>query len=93
LGVSIPIIIFLAVIGLIVGKSVKDLNDLAVTARTSLQPLLKDAQTGAEEAKKVALAAQEETGKVRDSVGTMRQGTVHDKIILGIADRHVILVL
>ena len=39
LGVSIPIIIFLAVIGLIVGKSVKDLNDLSTWTEISQQNL------------------------------------------------------
>jgi hypothetical protein len=70
--VGIPTALFLVAIALLFGKSWKDINDLAVVTRNSLQPILNEAHTRADDAKKVALGAQEEANKVRDSVGPIR---------------------
>jgi hypothetical protein len=85
-SVCIPVAVLLVVMGLILGKNLKDLNDLAVTTRNTLQPLLSQAHTNANEAKNVALAAQEEANKVRDSVGPIRQGIsdLQNQVALGL---------
>jgi len=90
--VGIPTVLFLVVIALLVGKSWKDLNDLAVVTRDSLQPILNEAHTRADDAKKVALAAQVEADKVRDSVETMRQGIsdLQNQVTLGLQSLQVL---
>jgi hypothetical protein len=84
--VDIPIGIILIGIVLWLGKSVKDFGEFAVVTRTSLQPLLDEARTSADKAKKDALAAQAEAEQVRGSVEPMRQGIsdLQNQVTLGL---------
>ena len=84
--VCIPIAVLLVVMGLILGKGLKDLNELTVTTRNSLQPLLKDAQTRADEAKNVAVAAQRDADNIQHAVKTTGQGIsdLQNQVTLGL---------
>jgi hypothetical protein len=57
-----------------------------VTTRNSLQPLLKDAQTRADEAKNVAAAAKKDADTIQQAVKTTEQGIsdLQNKVALGL---------
>lgn len=70
--VGIPIGVILIGLTIFVGKSFKDLGDVAADARKSIQPILEQARAGAENAKRTAIDASRKSQEVNRAIDLTR---------------------
>jgi len=72
--VGIPILVVLVSLGVFVGKKIKDVNDVATTARESLTPILNKARADADRAQTIATNALQTSNDINRTVQQTREG-------------------